>query len=98
MPTEPGVVQTEDCYSMSNKDFKTKASAEDIRQEISRRIQCSDCPDCQASQAPIPRYIDPAENQGCNWTFDVIPGYVPGCEKLVIRITTEVMRDYDLLE
>jgi len=85
---------------MTNKGSltKSKASAEDIRREIFRRIRSCDKTDCQESPVPMPRYADPVENYGCNWTFDVLPGIIPGCEELVISITKEVMRDYDLLE
>lgn len=79
---------------------KIKATVEEIRREIERRIKSSaeldgDCKDCRA---PTPRFADPDTNHGCNWAVDVFPGVVPGCLGMVKRITLTVMMEYDLVE
>ncbi len=79
---------------------KTKGTAAEIRQEIQRRIENSpeldgDCKDCRA---PTPRFVDPKENGGCNWTVDVFPGVVPGCLDFAKAITLSVMAEYELNE
>ena len=79
---------------------KIKATAEEIRQEIQRRIESSkeldgDCKDCSA---PTHRVTDPVTNHGCNWTVDVFPGVIPGCLDFVKAITRTVMAEYELLE
>jgi hypothetical protein len=84
---------------------KIKGTAEEIRQEIQRRIGSSkefdgDCNECCA---PTPRPTDPAANGGCNWTVDVSPGVIPGCLDFVCMdfikaVTRTVMADYELRE
>jgi hypothetical protein len=82
-----------------NKMPKFKANAEEIRQEIQRRIQTSleldgDCKECKA---PTPRFTNPNEIEGCNWTVDIFPGVVPGCMDFVKAITRSVMAEYELI-
>lgn len=79
---------------------KIKATADDIRKEIQRRIETSteldgDCKDCLA---PSPIRIDPNENEGCNWTVNVFPSCTPGCLDFVKNITRAVMKEYELLD
>jgi hypothetical protein len=77
---------------------KIKATAEEIRLEIKRRIEGShgwdgDCKDCRA---PTPRFTDPGTNHGCNWTIAVFPGVLPGCLEFVKNVTQTVMAEYEL--
>jgi hypothetical protein len=83
-----------------NKMAKIRATAEEIRQEIQRRIASSKelDGDCKDSRAPTPRFTDPAANSGCNWTVDVFPGVIPGCLEFVMAITRQVMAEYELIE
>lgn len=84
---------------------KIKGTAEEIRQEIQRRISSSkefngDCNDCCA---PLPHPADPATNGGCNWVVDVSRGVIPGCLDFVCSdfikaVTRTVMADYELRE
>lgn len=84
---------------------KIKGTAEEIRQEIQRRIGSSKelaggCKDCRAA---TPRPADPATNGGCNWTVDVFPPVISGCLDfvcldLVKAITRKVMAEYELRE
>ena len=84
---------------------RIKGTAEEIRQEIQRRIGSSkerdgDCKDCRAA---TPRPTDPAANGGCNWTVDVFPGVNSGCLDFVCldfvkAITRTVMAEYELRE
>lgn len=79
---------------------KIKATKEDIRQEIQRRIENSneldgDCNDCGA---PTPIFADPTRNEGCNWTVNVLPRTAPECTGFVKVIIKAVMAEYDLKE
>lgn len=79
---------------------KIKATSEEIRLEIQRRIESSteldgDCKDCHA---PTPRFTDPDTNYGCNWTVDVFPSVIPGCLDFVQNVTRTVMAEYELIE
>jgi len=84
---------------------KIKGTAEEIRQEIQRRIGTSKeldggCKDCRAA---TPRPADPATNGGCNWTVDVFPGVSSRCLDFacldsVKDITQTVMAEYELRE
>mgnify|MGYP006872416305 CR=1 FL=1 len=78
---------------------RIKATSEEIRLEIQRRIDIStqldgDCKDCRA---PSPRSTDPDTNNGCNWTVDVFPGVIPGCLDFVKNVTRTVMAEYELI-
>ncbi len=79
---------------------KVKGTAEDIRQEIQRRIESSKelDGDCKGCRAPTPRFTDPDTNHGCNWTVDVFPGVIPGCLDLVKNVTRTAMAEYELIE
>jgi len=84
---------------------KIKGTAEEIRQEIQRRIKSSieldgDCKGCRTG---TPRPTDPVTNGGCNWTVDVLSGVIPGCLDFVCldfvkTITRKVMAVYELRE
>jgi hypothetical protein len=77
---------------------KKRASADEIRAEIQRRIEASDAlgGDCRESKAPTPMLADPAQNDGCNWTINIVPSYIPGCTGVVAEIVRQVMAEYDL--
>lgn len=79
---------------------KIKATAAEIRDEIQSRIAHGDelDGDCKQSRAPTPRFTHPRENNGCNWTVDVVPGVIPGCLDFVKVITQQVMTEYELIE
>lgn len=77
---------------------KLIGTADEIRDEIQRRIRESDelNGDCRGCGAPTPYRIDPATNDGCNWMVDVFPSVEPGCLEFVKAITHQVMHEYDL--
>lgn len=83
-----------------NEMRKINGAAEEIRQEIQRRIESSKelDGDCKKCRAPTPRLTDPATNDGCNWTVDVFPRAIPGCLDFVKAITRIVMAEYELNE
>ncbi len=79
---------------------KIQATAEEIRNEILRRIQGSSAldGDCRECRAPTPYPTDPDTNGGCNWRVDTFPGVIPGCLEHVKEITRAVMYEYDLIK
>lgn len=79
---------------------KINGTAEQIRDEIQRRIASSTelAGDCKECMAPTPRLADPNSNTGCNWRVDVFPGVIPGCLEVVQSITQQVMAEYNLLK
>jgi hypothetical protein len=76
---------------------KKLGTAEEIQAEILRRIRESNDlnGDCRRCAAPTPRSADP-KHYGGNWTVDVLPGLVPGCEDVVKGIVRAVRDEYDL--
>jgi|GEM_PF-4660825 hypothetical protein len=78
--------------------IKNIGSAEQIRDEIQRRLQentdlgdaCRDCP------VPLPLRTDPASNGGCNWSIATFPGIAAACLPAAMAVTREVMREYEL--
>ncbi|MBF6990013.1 MULTISPECIES: hypothetical protein [Cupriavidus] len=78
--------------------IKHLGSAEQIRDEISRRVQENtdlgeafrDC------SIPLPRHVDAATNGGCNWIIDAFPAVPASCLTTVKAVTAEMMREYDL--
>jgi hypothetical protein len=78
--------------------IKNKGSAEQIRNEILRRLQeNADLGDaCRNSDIPLPLRVDPGTNGGCNWRIEAFPGVTPACQAAVKAITVEMMREYDL--
>lgn len=78
--------------------IKNLGSAEQIRNEILRRLQeNADLGDtCRDCEIPLPQRVDVAANGGCNWTIDAFPAVPPACLATVKAVTTEMMREYDL--
>ena len=77
-----------------------QATAAQIREEIQRRIRESDAldGDCRESRAPTPRWSEEPNVMGSHWTFDVLPGRIPGCEEVVGSIVLDVMGEYELIQ
>lgn len=77
--------------------IKHQASAEQIRDEILRRLQ--DNPDlgesCWKCEIPLPKRVAP-EGRTCNWEIKSFPGVSPSTLAVVEAVTREVMREYDL--
>ncbi|AOZ04347.1 hypothetical protein BKK81_33820 (plasmid) [Cupriavidus sp. USMAHM13] len=78
--------------------IKNIASAEQIRNEIQRRLQeNADLGDaCRDCTVPLPARTDPASNGGCNWSINSFPGMAAACLPAAMAVTREVMREYDL--
>ncbi|CAG2158407.1 hypothetical protein [Cupriavidus numazuensis] len=78
--------------------IKSKGSAEQIRNEILRRLQeNADLGDtCRNAEIPLPLRVDPGTNSGCNWRIEAFPGVTPACQAAAKAITAEMMREYDL--
>jgi hypothetical protein len=74
------------------------ATAEEIRDEIQRRIAegrelDGDCIGC-AAPTPIP--LKEPDKDGCNWTVTAYPGMIRGCLGIVSNITEQVKREFNL--
>jgi hypothetical protein len=73
------------------------ATANEIRDEIQRRIRSSDAldGDCRDCGAPTPRRSE-QNVYGTHWTVDVLPRLTPGCQEVVESIVRAVMAEYEL--
>ena len=74
------------------------ATAEEIRDEIQRRIAegkelDGDCIECEA---PTPIALKEPDQDGCNWTVTAYPGVILGCLGVVSNITEQVKREFNL--
>ncbi|WP_244808380.1 hypothetical protein [Caballeronia zhejiangensis] len=78
--------------------IKNVGTAEEIRNEILRRIQESvDLGDsCRDGDIPVPRKVDPGENAGWNWVIDEFRGVAQECLAPLKAVIVEMMREYDL--
>jgi hypothetical protein len=75
----------------------TLATADQIHEEIQRRIRNSDTRDgdCRDCGAPTPRRSE-RNAFGTHWAVDALPGLTPGCEPVVEEIVRGVMAEYEL--
>ncbi|AOZ04191.1 hypothetical protein BKK81_32860 (plasmid) [Cupriavidus sp. USMAHM13] len=78
--------------------IKNIGSAEQIRDEIQRRLQeNADLGDaCRDCAIPLPLRTDPASDGGCNWSIDTLPSMPAACMPAAKAVIKEVMREYDL--
>lgn len=77
---------------------KAIATAEQIRDEIRRRIQAdmSMMGKCVGCGAPLPVRLAERRGDGVNWTIESFPALEPGCAAFMMRVLSSVMNDYDL--
>jgi hypothetical protein len=77
---------------------KATATAEQIRDEIRRRIRAdtSMAGKCAGCGAPLPVRLAERRGDGVNWTIENFPTLEPGCTAFMMRVLSSVMADYDL--
>ncbi|WP_423200305.1 MULTISPECIES: hypothetical protein [unclassified Cupriavidus] len=78
--------------------IKHLGSAEEIRNEILRRLQeNADLRDAfRDCDVPLPQRVDAGANNGCNWTIESFPAVPPACLATVKAVTSEMKREYEL--
>jgi hypothetical protein len=76
-----------------------KATVEQIKAEIERRIKASTelDGDCRGCGTPTPRWA-PRDKYPSGWSIDVLPSLAPGCEEVITKIVLGVMQEYELAE
>lgn len=74
---------------------KKRATAEEIQDELRRRIQQCDGLCCR-SGVPAPRPVTPKETGAPNWTIDGLPELAPGCFGTIVRIVDQARDEFEL--
>lgn len=78
---------------------KKRATAEEIRAELRRRIEaCGDLDGrCRGCGAPLPRVTSPKEIDGPNWSVEGFPDLIHGCFGVILKIVDQARLEYELI-
>ena len=78
---------------------KKRATAEEIRAELGRRIEACDDLDgsCRGCGVPMPRMMSPKEPTGPNWSVEGFPDLAHGCFGIILKIVDQARLEYELV-
>lgn len=79
--------------------LKKRATVDEIRTELKRRIEACDDLDghCRGCGVPELRSMHLKEADGPNWGIDALPHLAPGCFGAILKIVDQARLEFELV-